>query len=87
MTKTRVVLLVASLVATTVLTAALGITDPAAPLIYPTRFLLWNLFLAWIPLMFAAAFGVVRRRGWLVPLGLAGLAFLPRDDDERAELS
>ena len=72
----RAVMIVA-LLATTALTLVLGVTDPAAPLFYPTRFLIWNLFLAWIPLFFAAAFAVVRRHAWLVPLGLGWLAFLP----------
>ena len=72
----RAVLIVA-LVATTALTSVLGITDPAAPLYYPTRFLIWNLLLAWIPLFFAAGFAVVHRRVWLLPLGLGWLAFLP----------
>jgi len=72
----RAVLIVA-LVATTALASVLGITDPAAPLYYPTRFLIWNLLLAWIPLFFAAGFAVVHRRVWLLPLGLGWLAFLP----------
>ena len=62
---------------TTGLTFALGITDPATPLYYPTRFLVWNLILAWIPVFFAVWFATVGRRIWLVPLGLGWLAFLP----------
>jgi uncharacterized membrane protein len=72
----RTVLIVA-LAATTVLTCVLGVTDPTAPLYYPTRFLVWNLFLAWIPVTFAAGFAVAHRRAWLLPLGVGWLAFLP----------
>ena len=74
--RSRVVLIV-SLVATTGLTLVLGVTDPAPPPIYPTRFFVWNLVLAWIPVFFVAGFAVVRRRIWLIPLGLGWLAFLP----------
>ncbi|KXO90573.1 DUF1361 domain-containing protein [Tsukamurella pseudospumae] len=77
MTRTRGTLLLASLLATTALTVVLGTTDPAAPLTYPSRFLIWNLFLAWIPMLFALGFQAVRRRWALVPLGLGWLAFLP----------
>lgn len=66
-----------SLVATTGLAIVLGITDPAEPLFYPTRFLIWNLVLAWIPVCFAAGFAAARRRIWLIPLGAGWLAFLP----------
>jgi uncharacterized membrane protein len=72
----RAVLIVA-LVATTGLTAVLGITDPAAPLYYPTRFLIWNLALAWIPLLFAAGFAALSRSVWQLPWLLGWLAFLP----------
>lgn len=77
MTESRRVFLIVSLLAMSGLTIALGVTDPTAPVFYPTRFLVWNLVLAWIPVFFAAGFAVVRRRGWLIPLGLGWLAFLP----------
>jgi uncharacterized membrane protein len=79
MTYSRRVALIISLVATTGLALVLGITDPAPPLSYPTRFFVWNLVLACIPVALAAGFAVVRRRIWLIPLGLGWLAFLPND--------
>lgn len=69
--------LIASLVATIGLTLVLGVTDPAPPLLYPTRFFVWNLVLAGIPVVLSAAFAAVRRRVWLIPLGLGWLTFLP----------
>ena len=77
MISVRAAVLAAALVATTVLTVGLGITDPTTSPTYPTRFLVWNLFLAWIPVAFAVGFASVRSRGWLIPLGLGWLAFLP----------
>lgn len=77
MTHRRPVVFIVSLAATTALTLALGVTDPAPPPSYPTWFFAWNLVLASIPMFFAAAFAVVRRRIWLIPLGLGWLAFLP----------
>jgi uncharacterized membrane protein len=72
----RAVLLVA-LVATTGLTTVLGVTDPAAPAFYPTRFLIWNLALAWVPLVMAVGFSALRRSVWQLPWLLGWLAFLP----------
>src|SRR5215212_453784 len=66
-----------ALMASTALTGVLGITDPARRFLYPTGFLIWNLFLAWIPVFFAAGFAGVHRRVWLLPLGLGWVAFLP----------
>jgi hypothetical protein len=67
--------LIAALVATTGLTTVVGLTDPAAPVFYPIR------FLESVPGMdsglFAAGFAAVHRRVWLLPLGLGWLAFLP----------
>jgi uncharacterized membrane protein len=77
MTDSRRFVLIVSLVATSALTIALGVTDPTASVFYPTWFLVWNLVLAWIPVFFAAGFAIVRGRGWLIPLGLGWLAFLP----------
>ncbi len=54
----------------------LGVTDPETLLYYPTRFLIWNLILAWIPMCAALAFATARRI-WLIPLGLLWLVFLP----------
>ncbi|MCF3939396.1 DUF1361 domain-containing protein [Gordonia sp. Z-3] len=73
----RTMILLGALLATTGLTVVLGVTDPAEPQFYPTRFLVWNLFLAWIPMVFAVGFVTVRRRGWLILLGVGWLAFLP----------
>ncbi len=77
MTRSRRVVLILSLVATAGLTLVLGVTDPAPPPSYPTRFFVWNLVLAWIPVLFAAGFAAVQQRIWLIPLGLGWLAFLP----------
>ncbi len=73
----RFTVLFVSLVATSALTFVLGITDPVGTPSYPTTFLVWNLVLAWIPVVLAVAFVAVGRRIWLLPLGMAWLAFLP----------
>lgn len=73
----RILVLLAALAGTTALTVVLGVTDPAAPLSYPSLFMVWNLFLAWIPMVLAVVFAGVRRRIWLIPVGIAWLAFLP----------
>jgi uncharacterized membrane protein len=73
----RRLLLGGGLVASTVLCAALGITDPSNAANYPTRFLLWNLFLAWLPLVFAVIAGAARRTSVAVVSGVLWLAFLP----------
>jgi uncharacterized membrane protein len=72
----RAVLIIA-LVATTGLTTVLGVTDPAAPVFYPTKFLIWNLALAWVPLFMAVGFAALRRSVWQLPCLLGWLAFLP----------
>src|SRR5271168_3325045 len=77
MTHSHRVVLIASLVATAGLALVLGLTDPAPPLSYPTRFFVWNVVLACIPVLFAVVFAVVHRRILLIPLGLGWLAFLP----------
>jgi uncharacterized membrane protein len=77
MTYSRRVVLVVSLMATIGLALVLGLTDPAPPPSYPTRFFVWNVVLACIPVLFAVVFAVVHRRILLIPLGLGWLAFLP----------
>jgi uncharacterized membrane protein len=75
----RRLVLVLALAASTSLTVALGVTDRngAGTIGYPTRFLVWNLFLAWIPLVFALLFSTARRPWALLFLGACWLVFLP----------
>jgi uncharacterized membrane protein len=73
----RRLVLILALGASTALTVALGITDSAGVPGYPTRFLVWNLFLAWTPLVFAVVFAAVRSRAALLLIGACWLAFLP----------
>jgi uncharacterized membrane protein len=75
-TTTRDVVLLASLAASSALTIVLGLTDPVGIPVIANRFLAWNLFLAWIPLV--AACGIVEVERKFVPLlGVVWLAFLP----------
>lgn len=70
-------MLVGVLGATTALSALLGVTDPIDDPELHTRFLVWNLFLAWLPLLFAFGAAQARRRWVAVAFGAAWLAFLP----------
>lgn len=72
-----VVVLVLALGATTALTVGLGVTDPAGTPGYPTRYLVWNLALAWIPLALACGVRVTRSRPARLACAGAWLCFLP----------
>ena len=73
----RRLLLLGSLVASTVLTLSLGVTDATGEFFYPTRFLVWNLTLAWVPLLLALGFAAARRPWAQALLGITWLVFLP----------
>ncbi len=73
----RRLVLVAALAASTLLTIALGVTDAGGTPSYPTRFLVWNLALAWIPLLCALAVRGSRRVVARWSLGVLWLLFLP----------
>ena len=73
----RRLLLLGSLVASTLLTLSLGVTDATGEFYYPTRFLVWNLTLAWIPLLLALGFAAARRPWAQALLGITWLVFLP----------
>ena len=72
----RAVLLLA-LAASTVLTLALGVTDAGGTPYYPTRFLAWNLALAWIPMLCALGVRAARRGITRATFGVLWLLFLP----------
>lgn len=72
----RDVVLVGSLVASSALTVVLGVVDPAGVPVLTSKFLVWNLFLAWVPLV--AAVVVARAGRGIALLAAAGwLVFLP----------
>lgn len=72
----RDVVLVVSLIASSALTVVLGVVDPIGVPVLTSRFLVWNLFLAWIPLV--AALAVSRsNRVVAVIAGVVWLVFLP----------
>ena len=73
----RRLILVLALGASTALTVALGVTTPPGAIAYPTRFMVWNLFLAWIPLMFALLYTSLRSAGTRIVAAACWLAFLP----------
>lgn len=77
MVERRSLLLVVLLGATTALAIVLGITDPTGTPGYAGRFLVWNLFLAWIPVVMALWFTRVRRTSAMLAVGGVWLAFLP----------
>ena len=72
----RIVLLI-SLGASTMLAIILGVTDPTGTPGYPTRFMIWNLFLAWMPLLLAVWFSRLHQRWAIAVVGIAWLGFLP----------
>jgi uncharacterized membrane protein len=73
----RFVVLLGSLACTSALSVILGDVESTLDIRYGTRFLAWNLFLAWIPMLLAVAFATTKLRvvGWIY--GLGWLAFLP----------
>lgn len=73
----RRLVLIGALTASTALAIALGVKHPNGHLAYPTRFMVWNLSLAWMPLVFATLFTTARNRVIRAAFALAWLAFLP----------
>jgi uncharacterized membrane protein len=69
--------LVLALLASTALSVVLGVTDPTGTPTYPSRFLVWNLFLAWIPMLLALWFSALRRTAPTLVVGAVWLVFLP----------
>jgi uncharacterized membrane protein len=69
--------LIAALACTSALSVILGDVESTLDLRYGARFLAWNLFLAWIPMVLAVAYATTKHRvvGWIY--GLGWLVFLP----------
>lgn len=72
----RDVVLVASLVASSALSVVLGVIDPVGLPVLTSRFLVWNLFLAWIPLVASIVVARANRLGAVIA-GVVWLVFLP----------
>ncbi len=77
MIERRHVVLVAVLGATTALPALLGVTDAVPDPGHHSRFLIVNLVLAWLPLVFALGVSRAQHRWAAAAFGLVWLAFLP----------
>jgi uncharacterized membrane protein len=73
----RFMVLLGALACTTALSVILGDVESTLNGSYGARFLAWNLFLAWIPMLLAIGCGTATKR-WLAWIyGLGWLAFLP----------
>ena len=77
MSNVRLYMCTVVLGALTMLTVVIGVTDPVGDPTYPAKFLVWNLFLAWIPMLAALLVTRLRGRVATVGAGLVWLAFLP----------
>lgn len=77
MSQVRLYVCTVVLGALTILTVGIGITNPAGDPTYPAKYLVWNLFLAWIPMLAALAMNLTRSRWAAVIAGLVWLVFLP----------
>ncbi len=73
----RMVALVGVLASMSALVVLLGRVGPIGTFGYPTRFLVWNLILAWMPLGAAWVCWAARSRVLKTVAGVAWIAFLP----------